>query len=111
MGECPAKEVFSYQNKEGYFASSIDIRKPRPPNVAYRVGQVIKHKKWGYRGVIVGWDEKAKVNILICSVHLNWQTAYIHFIGKINFHAILTLLLNCFSFCKYPIIIYFFLKY
>eukprot|EP00795_Rhopilema_esculentum_P017581 gene17581-9216_t len=60
MGECPAKEVFSYQNKEGYFASSIDIRKPRPTSVAYRVGQVIKHKKWGYRGVIVGWDERAK---------------------------------------------------
>ena len=25
-----------------------------------RVGQVVKHKRWGYRGVIIGWDEKAR---------------------------------------------------
>jgi hemimethylated DNA binding protein len=28
--------------------------------VQYRVGQVIRHKKWGYLGVIVGWDSTAK---------------------------------------------------
>jgi hemimethylated DNA binding protein len=30
--------------------------------VKYRIGQVVKHKRWGYRGVIVGWDEFAKVS-------------------------------------------------
>ena len=60
-GECVAKEVFLYKEPAGYFSTSPKPRAPRPPKVAYRVGQVIKHKKWGYRGVIVGWDEKAKV--------------------------------------------------
>ena len=61
-GECVAKEVFLYKEPSGYFSTSPKPRAPRPAKVAYRVGQVIKHKKWGYRGVIVGWDEKAKVH-------------------------------------------------
>lgn len=61
MGECVAKEVFNYKDRSGYFGSSIEPRSPRPSNVAYRVGQVIQHKRWGYRGVIIGWDTKAKV--------------------------------------------------
>ncbi len=60
-GECVAKEVFKYKDPDGYFAMSPEPRSPRPPNVAFRVGQVIKHKKFGYRGVIVGWDKKTKV--------------------------------------------------
>ena len=28
--------------------------------IDFKVGQVIKHKKWGYNGVIIGWDETAK---------------------------------------------------
>ena len=60
-GECVAKEVFNYKDRSGYFASSIEPRSPRPSNVAYRVGQVIRHKRWGYRGVIIGWDINAKV--------------------------------------------------
>ena len=63
MGECVAKEVFNYKDRSGYFASSIKPRSPRPSTLAYRVGQVIRHKKWGYRGVIIGWDPKAKVSI------------------------------------------------
>ena len=31
--------------------------------VRYRIGQVIRHKKHGYRGVIVGWDKQAKVRL------------------------------------------------
>ena len=42
---------------------STEPRDPRPPSVKYRVGQVIKHKLWGYRGIIIGWDEVAKVGI------------------------------------------------
>ena len=58
-GECPAKEVMKFNEPNGYFAGS-----PLPKNtrgdVKYRVGQIIKHKKFGYRGVIIGWDYKAK---------------------------------------------------
>ena len=83
-GESIAKEVFEYREKidQGHFASSTKIRDVRKPEVRkfleiknkellqfdnfffcanfqvkFRVGQVIKHKKWGYRGVVVGWDE------------------------------------------------------
>ena len=64
-GECVAKEVFNYKDRTGYFASSIKPRSPRASTVAYRIGQVIRHKRWGYRGVIIGWDIKAKVCFLI----------------------------------------------
>ena len=39
---------------------SPEPRKPRPPSVRFRVGQVVKHKLVGYRGVIVGWDATCK---------------------------------------------------
>lgn len=59
-GESIAKEVFRYNNVNGYFAQSTTVRSPRPKGLKFRVGQVIKHKKYGYRGVIVGWDETCK---------------------------------------------------
>jgi len=59
-GECPAVEVFRFRDKNGYFGQSPDPRDSRPPHLAFRVGQVVKHKKWGYRGVIMGWDEEAR---------------------------------------------------
>jgi len=59
-GECPAKEVFMFRDKDGYFGQSIEPRDTRPPHVTFRVGQVIKHKRWGYRGVIIGWDLRAR---------------------------------------------------
>jgi len=60
LGECPAVEVFRLRDKNGYFGQSTEPRDVRPPHIQFRVGQVIKHKKWGYRGVIIGWDEKAR---------------------------------------------------
>lgn len=42
--------------------ASPEPRTPRPPEVKYRIGQVIRHKKWGYRGVIIGWDPKLRVS-------------------------------------------------
>ncbi|XP_031551876.1 F-box only protein 21-like [Actinia tenebrosa] len=57
-GECPALEVLKHRNPEGYYGQSTEPRSPRPSNVKFRVGQVIRHKKWNYRGVIIGWDEK-----------------------------------------------------
>ncbi|KAK3096564.1 hypothetical protein FSP39_001327 [Pinctada imbricata] len=59
-GESPAVEVLNFKDPEGYFAGSADPRSPRPPEVKYRVGQVIRHKIWGYRGVIIGWDPQAR---------------------------------------------------
>ncbi|XP_067946355.1 uncharacterized protein [Watersipora subatra] len=59
-GESPALEVMQYEDPSGYFANSALVRSPRPKTALYRVGQVITHKKYGYRGVIVGWDPHAK---------------------------------------------------
>ncbi|XP_076308275.1 uncharacterized protein LOC143223760 [Tachypleus tridentatus] len=60
LGESPAVEVFQYKNKDGFFATSPEPRNPRLPTIKYRVGQVIVHKIWKYKGVIIGWDEIAK---------------------------------------------------
>jgi len=60
LGESPAVEVFKYREKNGYFAQGPEKRDPKPPEVTYRVGQVIKHKRWDYHGVIIGWDTTAK---------------------------------------------------
>jgi len=47
---------------------SVEVRSPRPDHVKYRVGQVIQHKLFGYRGVIIGWDAAAKVSKTFVSV-------------------------------------------
>ncbi|XP_064628379.1 uncharacterized protein LOC135487980 [Lineus longissimus] len=60
QGESPAVDVIKQKEPEGYFASSPTPRSPRPSHVKFRVGQVIRHKRWGYRGIIIGWDETAK---------------------------------------------------
>lgn len=59
-GESPAVEVMKFRDPKGYFGGSPEPRSPRPPHIKYRIGQVIKHKRWGYRGVIIGWDETAR---------------------------------------------------
>lgn len=41
------------------FLASPSIRSPRSEYVKYRVGQVVQHKIYGYRAVIIGWDEIA----------------------------------------------------
>ncbi len=43
-----------------YFAQSAEVRDPKPPHVRLRVGQVVRHKLWGYHGVVIGWDQTAK---------------------------------------------------
>lgn len=59
-GESPAVEVLKYKDPLGYFAGDPDPRSPRAPNVELRVGQVVRHKIWGYRGVVIGWDVTAR---------------------------------------------------
>lgn len=39
--------------------ASPAIRSSRSEHVRYRVGQVVRHKTYGYRAVIIGWDEIA----------------------------------------------------
>lgn len=54
----------SIETKLKLFLASPEPRSPRQPTVQYRIGQVIRHKIWGYRGVIVGWDPKCRVSDL-----------------------------------------------
>jgi hypothetical protein len=63
--ESPAIEVLQYRQKAGYFAASVDVRNERPLHLRYRIGQVVKHRTLGYKGVVVGWDLQAKVLGLI----------------------------------------------
>ncbi|KAL6729140.1 hypothetical protein Aduo_000223 [Ancylostoma duodenale] len=42
-------------------SDSMEVRE-RAPHVQWRVGQVVKHKVHGYRGVIIGWDLTAKAS-------------------------------------------------
>ncbi|NXP23143.1 FBX21 protein, partial [Scytalopus superciliaris] len=46
-------------NPHSYFGESTHVRSPKPEYVRFRVGQVIIHKRFGYSGVIIGWDVKA----------------------------------------------------
>lgn len=41
-------------------SASPTVRSHRPSSVKLRVGQVVKHKLYGYHGVITGWDEIAR---------------------------------------------------
>ena len=42
-------------------SASPEPRLTRPSDVKFHIGQVIRHKRWKYRGVIIGWDPKARV--------------------------------------------------
>ncbi|KAL7641896.1 UNVERIFIED_CONTAM: hypothetical protein RMT77_007770 [Armadillidium vulgare] len=77
LGECPAVEVLKYRYPQGFFATSHIPRKPKPDEVKYRIGQVIRHKKSNYIGVIIGWDETCKApDLWIKQMHgsnHNWR--------------------------------------
>ncbi|XP_054723277.1 F-box only protein 21-like [Uloborus diversus] len=67
-----------FKQKEGYFALSPEPRTERSPDIKFRVGQVIVHKVWKYRGVIVGWDETAKapkewLKVMHGEKHKHWK--------------------------------------
>ena len=36
---------------------------PRAGGITYRVGQIVRHKKYGYRGVIIGYDATCKADL------------------------------------------------
>ncbi|XP_071819992.1 uncharacterized protein [Apostichopus japonicus] len=54
------KKILKERDPTGNFGASAIPRNPRPGHIKYRIGQVIRHKQYGYRGVIVGWDATAK---------------------------------------------------
>ncbi|XP_063840318.1 uncharacterized protein LOC135089050 isoform X1 [Scylla paramamosain] len=60
LGECPAVEVWHYRSPHGTFGMSPKPRLEHPKEVKWRIGQVVKHHSFGYKGVIIGWDLKAK---------------------------------------------------
>jgi hypothetical protein len=44
---------------EGCVEGGTGVTGPHhPAGVLFRVGQVIRHKRYGYKGVISGWDRK-----------------------------------------------------
>eukprot|EP00216_Chloropicon_sp_CCMP2111_P006955 CAMPEP_0198235402 /NCGR_PEP_ID=MMETSP1446-20131203/1294_1 /TAXON_ID=1461542 ORGANISM="Unidentified sp, Strain CCMP2111" /NCGR_SAMPLE_ID=MMETSP1446 /ASSEMBLY_ACC=CAM_ASM_001112 /LENGTH=987 /DNA_ID=CAMNT_0043916551 /DNA_START=93 /DNA_END=3056 /DNA_ORIENTATION=- len=47
-----AKELYL----EGWFPQKEMRRKTAYPHVKYRIGEVMQHGRYGYRGVIYGWD-------------------------------------------------------
>ena len=53
-----AKEVDEYLMNEVYFGQS---KKPRDLSVKFSVGRIVRHKTANYEGVVIGWDEVAKV--------------------------------------------------
>lgn len=57
-----AKEVDEYLMNEVYFTQSKTPRDRKTPSVAFSVGQIVRHKTDNYVGVVIGWDEVAKVN-------------------------------------------------
>ncbi|NWY55878.1 FBX21 protein, partial [Chionis minor] len=59
-GEKKTKIGDNEAENHSYFAESSHVRSPKPDYIQFSVGQVIVHKTFGYSGVIVGWDVKAK---------------------------------------------------
>ncbi|KAM6081451.1 F-box only protein 21-like isoform 2-T2 [Chlamydotis macqueenii] len=59
-GEENPKIVNNGVEIHSYFAESTHVRSPKPEYIQFSVGQVIVHKRFGYSGVIVGWDVKAQ---------------------------------------------------
>ena len=60
-----AREVEDYLMNEVYFTQSKVPRDTRSSSIKYSVGQLVRHKTAEYVGVIIGWDNVAKVgNVL-----------------------------------------------
>ena len=64
------------REEEKWFGRSSEIRQQRPKDLEFRVGQVVRHTEWGWRGVITGWDKQAKVLCYIILVEVHVDTSY-----------------------------------
>ncbi|KFP73282.1 hypothetical protein N311_02584, partial [Apaloderma vittatum] len=58
-GEKKTKSGDNEVETYSYLAESTHVRSPKPEYIQFSVGQVIVHKRFGYSGVIIGWDVKA----------------------------------------------------
>ncbi|NXH48051.1 FBX21 protein, partial [Dicaeum eximium] len=59
FGENKTKSGDNEAKPHSYLAESTQVHSPKPEYIKFRVGQVIIHRRYGYSGVIVGWDVKA----------------------------------------------------
>ncbi|NXU96868.1 FBX21 protein, partial [Cettia cetti] len=58
-GENKTKSGENEGKPHSYFSESTHVHSPKPEYIKFHVGQVIIHRRFGYSGVIVGWDVKA----------------------------------------------------
>ncbi|NXR84978.1 FBX21 protein, partial [Hypocryptadius cinnamomeus] len=58
-GEDKTKSGDNEAKSHSYLAESTHVHSPKPEYIKFRVGQVVIHRRFGYSGVIVGWDVKA----------------------------------------------------
>uniref|UniRef100_A0A8C6SKD3 Si:dkey-261l7.2 n=1 Tax=Neogobius melanostomus TaxID=47308 RepID=A0A8C6SKD3_9GOBI len=56
----PAIENMILDNDQGYFGASKMVRKPRPPYVFLRVGEVVMESKGHMIGVVISWDPELR---------------------------------------------------
>lgn len=56
----PAIETMLFDNDKGYFGASKTVRKPRPPYVFLRVGEVVMEMRGHMVGVVVSWDPELR---------------------------------------------------
>ncbi|XP_049612363.1 uncharacterized protein si:dkey-261l7.2 [Syngnathus scovelli] len=53
-------ETMMFDNDQGYFGASKEVRSPRPPYVFLRVGEVVVDRKTHRLGVVVSWDSEMR---------------------------------------------------
>ncbi|NXI82056.1 FBX21 protein, partial [Rhipidura dahli] len=58
-GENKTKNGDNEAKLHSYFTESTHVHSPKPEYTKFCVGQVVIHRRFGYSGVIVGWDVKA----------------------------------------------------
>ncbi|NWY99287.1 FBX21 protein, partial [Loxia curvirostra] len=58
-GENKTKNGNNEAKPHSYLTESAHVHSPKPEYIKFHVGQVIIHRRFGYSGVIVGWDVKA----------------------------------------------------
>ncbi|XP_020795625.1 uncharacterized protein si:dkey-261l7.2 [Boleophthalmus pectinirostris] len=57
--EMPMEQML-FDNDQGYFGASKTVRKPRPPYVFLRVGEVVIETRGHMVGVVVSWDPELR---------------------------------------------------
>ncbi|XP_061669004.1 uncharacterized protein si:dkey-261l7.2 [Syngnathoides biaculeatus] len=53
-------DTMLFDNDQGFFGASKEVRSPRPPYVFLRVGEVVMERKAHRIGVVVSWDTELR---------------------------------------------------